>query len=86
MSTEPIKIVNCSSDDCVCLMARGHVPLAEFKRAARAYWYGPLRGFEEPEHLWWRAVPDRTGECTVRYHEAAAGSRGAFRVTAMVQP
>ena len=86
MSAALIKIENMGGDDCVCLMARGHVPLPEFKRAARAYWGEPLRGFEPPAHLWWRAVPDSTGEYKARYHEAAAGARGAFRVTAMLRP
>jgi len=86
MSAIHIKIEQCGGDDCVCLMARGHVPLSEFKRAARAYWCEPLRGFEAPAHMWWRAVPDRTGEYKARYYEATAGSRGAFQVTAMLQP
>lgn len=80
-----IKIENCSSEDVVILMARGHVPKTPFKAAARAHWGEPLRGFDDPSHEWWRATPDPTGEYRVRYHDAEPHSRGAFAVTVMVQ-
>ncbi len=81
----PLEIQNCSGDDCATLMSKGHHDPAAFKAAAEAYWGEPLNGFDQPMHMWWRAVPDRSGDYRYMYHEAKPGSRGAFPVTTITQ-
>lgn len=66
-------------DDTYRLMARGHHDVHAFMRAAREAGYDWPLGM--PRHIWFRAVPDNTGNCTCRYYEAKPHARGAFAVT-----
>ncbi len=81
----PLKIENCSGEDASTLMSRGHHATKEFMAAARAYWGERLRGFDGPYQMWWRTVPDRSGDYKCRFIEATPGARGAFPVTAITQ-
>ena len=76
--TYPLVVENIGDDD-YRLMSRGHHDAHDFMRAARGEGFAWPLGM--PRHLWFRAVPDRTGHYACRYVEAGAGDRGAFPVT-----
>jgi hypothetical protein len=78
----PLDIETCSSDDERAILSKGHHDPDAFMTAARA------DGFDvewarlgQPQHIWYRKVPDRTGDRRCWYVEAAPRSRGAFPVT-----
>ena len=73
----PLDIENIG-DDVYRLMSRGHHPVAAFMEAVRKDYDWPLG---MPVHLWFKAVPDNTGECTCRYVPANVSTRGSFPVT-----
>ena len=77
MKTYPLEIENIG-DDTYRLMSRGHHDPAEFMRKVREDYDWPMG---MPIHLWFRAVPDASGECICRYVEARPGGRGVFPVT-----
>lgn len=73
----PLVIENIG-EDTYCLMSRGHHDIHVFMGVVRQSYSWPL-GW--PEHIWFRAVPDPTGNLRCRYVEASEGQRGAFPVT-----
>ena len=82
----PLDIRNCGGDDTNTLMSKGHHDKAPFLKACEEYWGEPLKGFDEPTHMWWRWVPARPGDdYKGYYHEAKPGDRGAFPCTAITQ-
>lgn len=74
-----------TSDHAQTYMAYGHIGLAEMAEAVRKEQEGDTRGFEPPEHVWFRAVPNREEGGHI-YHEAEPRSRGAFAATIMARP
>lgn len=81
----PLDVQNCSGDDGYAVMSKGHHDPAAFVAAAREWWGEELEGWEPPQHVWWRVVPDQTGEYHCNYHPAEPFSRGAFPATVMEQ-
>lgn len=75
MKNYHLEIENISFDE-YTLMSRGHQDLNAFKVAAREDGYDWR--LKEPEHLWFRAVPNSEG---ISYYPAEPNSRGAFPVT-----
>lgn len=77
MKSYPLEIENIG-DDTYALMSRGHHDIDEFMNKVRESYSWPL-GW--PEHIWFKAVPDRTGNLKCRYVESSQGRPGAFPVT-----
>lgn len=78
MKNHPLEIENIG-EDVYTLMSRGHHDPHEFMKRVREEGYTWPLGM--PQHLWFRATPDRSGKLVCRYSVAEQGSRGAFPVT-----
>ncbi len=78
-----LDIVDCTSDDYRCLMSKGHHPKASFLSECEAYMGEALsKHWCKPKYLWWRVVPaHKNSGFNHFFHEAVAGSKGAFPVT-----
>ena len=81
-TARPLDIRTCSSDDERAVFSKGHHDPDAFMAQARA------DGFDlawarlgQPKHVWYRTVPDRTGDRLCWYVEVAPRSRGAFAAT-----
>jgi len=82
-----LKIENCSGEDCQFLISKGHHDFDDFYQAAKVYWGEPFDKFwENPEHVWYRCVPDSTGNLGMLYVDAVPNSKGAFPATVMCRP
>ena len=82
----PLEIQCCHSDDEQGVFSKGHHDFDRFIKAAKEFHGDNLNGWEgKPKHVWWRAVPDPSGDRRCFYHEAAENSRGAFPATVVTE-
>lgn len=76
----PLKMERMVGDDEPLYMTRGHHDRGTFADAVRVE-TGYRPDVALVQQLWWRAVPDNTGDLKYRCVEADRGRRGAFPVT-----
>lgn len=83
----PLDVHPAQDDDCCYgFYSKGHNHSADAFRAAVCAYTGEADDAYDSCQIaliWWRAVPDGSGEYSVLYHQAKAGSRGAFPVMLM---
>jgi hypothetical protein len=73
-----LEIQNCGSDTYI-VMSKGHHDPHEFMKQVRIDGYDWNLG--NPEHLWIKATPCKTGEFHMNYNRVKKGVRGAFPAT-----
>ena len=66
------------------LMSKGHHNPIQFTQACEKWNDGPLRGWGDLQHTWFRTVPRRNGELTEI--KAPPHARGAYPVTLISMP
>ncbi|MFZ3193711.1 MAG: hypothetical protein WA154_10980 [Moraxellaceae bacterium] len=72
-----------NDDCCYGYYSRGHDhDETEFRESVSYYTGEPVTEYDRCNivRVWWRAVPDVSGEFNCLYHEAKPNSRGAFPV------
>lgn len=82
----PLDIQCCHSDDEQGVFSKGHHDFDAFLKAAKEWHGDDLSGWEgKPAHVWWRTVPDPSGNNKAFYVDAVPHSRGAFPATVITE-